>query len=100
MSLLQLARLYVSIRQQTSAYTRYTSFPLMSLLQLARLLLPQHTSAYVSIRQHTQAYVSIRQHTLGSGTRARLLLLQLARLLLPLPKRWLKAACTSMQDLG
>jgi hypothetical protein len=26
-------------------------------------LLPQHTSAYVSIRQHTSAYVSIRQHT-------------------------------------
>ncbi len=25
--------------------------------------LPQHTSAYVSIRQHTSAYVSMRQHT-------------------------------------
>ncbi len=25
--------------------------------------IPQHTSAYVSIRQHTSAHVSIRQHT-------------------------------------
>jgi hypothetical protein len=36
---------------------------------LLRVLLREHTSAYVSIRQHTSAYVSIRQHTCDARIR-------------------------------